>query len=59
MHSIQVPSDVDLQQYPHIFFSLPDNWDTSVLDHGTTPALLDVIQFWTFNLYSLSSRCSI
>ena len=43
MHSIQVPTHDDLQQYPHVFFTSPDIWDDSVLDHGITPALLDEI----------------
>ena len=43
MHSIQVPTDDDLQQYPHVFFTLSDIWDASVLDPGLTPALLDEI----------------
>ena len=43
MHSTQVPSDDDLQQYPHVFFTSSDIWDASVLDHGTTPALLKEI----------------
>ena len=44
MHSIQVPTHDDLQQYPHVFFKSPDFWDASVLDHGITPALLEEIQ---------------
>ena len=36
MHSIWVPTDDDLQQYPHVFFTSPDIWDASVLDHGIT-----------------------
>ena len=43
MHSIQVPTDDDLQQYPHVSFTSPDIWDASVLDHGITPGLLDEI----------------
>ena len=43
MHSIQVPTDHDLQQYAHVFFTSPDIWDESVLDHSNTPALLDEI----------------
>ena len=43
MHVIWVPTDDDLLQYPHVFFTSPDIWDTSVLDHGITPALLDEI----------------
>ena len=41
MHSIQVPNDDDLQQYPHVFLTLPDIWDASVLDHGITPVVLE------------------
>ena len=43
MHSIRIPTDNDLQQYPHVFFTSPDTWDASVLDHGTTPSLLEEI----------------
>ena len=43
MHSIQVPTDDDLQQYPHVFFTSPDIWDACVLDNGITPALLEAI----------------
>ena len=43
MHSIQVPTDDDLQPYPHVFFTSPDIFYASVLDHGITPVLLDEI----------------
>ena len=43
MHSIWVPTDDDLQQYPLVFFTSPDIWDASVLDYSITPALLDEI----------------
>ena len=43
MHSIGIPTNDDLQQYPHVFFTSPDIWDASVLDHGITPALLEEI----------------
>ena len=43
IHSIWVPTDEDLQEFPHVFFMSPDIWDASVLDHGVTPALLDEI----------------
>ena len=36
MHSIWVPTDDDVQQYPHVFFTSPDIWVASVLDHGIT-----------------------
>ena len=39
MHSIRIPTDNDLQQHPHGFFTSPDTWDASLLDHGTTPNL--------------------
>ena len=38
MHSIRIPTDNDLKQYPHVFFTSPDTWDASVLDHGITPS---------------------
>ena len=41
MHSSWVPTDDDLQQYPHVLFRSYDIWDASVLDHGITPALLN------------------
>ena len=43
MHSILVPTDDDLQQYPHVSFTSSGIWDASVLDHGITSALLDEI----------------
>ena len=43
MHSIRIPSDQDLQSYPQVFFTSPDIWDASVLDHEITPSLLDDI----------------
>ena len=43
MHSIWAPTDDDLQQYPHTFFTSTDIRDASVLDHAITPALLDEI----------------
>ena len=43
MHSIQAPTDDDLQQYPHVFFTSHGIWGASVLDHGITPALFDEI----------------
>ena len=42
-HFIWVPTDDDLQKYPHVFFTSPDIWDVSVLDHGITPAHLEDI----------------
>ena len=41
MYSIWIPTDDDLQQYPHVFFTSPDIWDAFVLDRGITPALLE------------------
>ena len=43
MHTIRIPTDQDLQNYPHVFFTSPDIWDTSVLDHEITPSLLEDI----------------
>ena len=43
MHSIRIPTDQDLQNYPHVFFTSPDIWDASVLDHKITPSLLEDI----------------
>ena len=28
------PTDHDMDTYPHVFFTSPDEWDPSVLDHG-------------------------
>ena len=43
MHSMRIPTDHDLQNYPHVFFTSPDMWDTSVLDHGIPQSLLENI----------------
>ena len=43
MHSIRIPTDQDLQNYPHVFFTSPDIWDASVLGHEITPSLLEDI----------------
>ena len=43
MQSMRIPTDKDLKQYPHVFFTSPDTWDASVLDHGNTPSLLEEI----------------
>ena len=43
MHPIRIPTDQDLQMYPHVFFTSPDIWDPSVLDHEITPSLLENI----------------
>ena len=43
MHSMRIPTDHDLQNYPHVFFTSPDIWDTSVLDHGIPPFILEDI----------------
>ena len=39
MQSMRIPTDHDLQHYPHVLFTSPDLWDTSVLDHGIPPSL--------------------
>ena len=43
MHPIRIPTDQDLQMYPHVFFTSRDVWDPSVLDHEMTPSLLEDI----------------
>ena len=43
MHTIRLPTDQDLHNYPHVFFTSPDIWDASVLDHEITPSLLEDI----------------
>ena len=43
MHSMRIPTDHDLQNYPHVSFTSPDIWDTSVLDHGIPPFLPEYI----------------
>ena len=43
MQSIRIPTDNDLKQYPHLFFTSSDTWDDSVLDHGIMPSLLEEI----------------
>ena len=43
IHSMRIPTDHDLQNYPHVFFTSPDIWDTSVLDHGIPQSLLEDI----------------
>ena len=43
MHSMRIPTDHDLQNYPHVFFTSPDIWDTSVLGHGIPQSLLEDI----------------
>ena len=43
MHSMRIATDHDLQNYPHVFFTSPDIWDTSVLDHGISQSLLEDI----------------
>ena len=37
--SLGKPTDQDMDTYPHVFFSSPDEWDPSVLDHD--PPQLD------------------
>ena len=39
MQSMRIPTDHDLQHYPHVLFTSPDIWNTSVLDHGIPPSL--------------------
>ena len=54
MHPIRIPTDQDLQMYPNVFFTSPDIWDPSVLDHEITPSLLeDINQHYCFKNPSL------
>ena len=43
MHSIRIPTDQDLQNDPHVFFTSPDIWDASGLDHDIPSSLLEDI----------------
>ena len=43
MHTIRIPTDQDLQNYPNVFFTSPNIWDASVFDHVITPSLLEDI----------------
>ena len=35
--SLGRPTDHDMDSYPHVFFTSPDEWDPSVLDHDHPP----------------------
>ena len=35
--SLGRPTDQDMDAYPHVFFTSPDEWDPSVLDHDPRP----------------------
>ena len=35
--SLGRPKDQDMDTYPHVFFTSPDEWDPSVLDHDPPP----------------------
>ena len=35
--SLGRPTDQDMDTYPHVFFTSPDEWDPSVLDHDPSP----------------------
>ena len=35
--SLGRPTDQDMDTYPHLFFTSPDEWDPSVLDHDPPP----------------------
>ena len=35
--SLGRPTDQDMDTYPHVFFTSPDEWDLSVLDHDPPP----------------------
>ena len=43
MHFMRIPTYHDLPNYPHVFFTSPNIWDTSELDHGIPPSLLEDI----------------
>ena len=43
MQSMRIPTDHDLQLYPHVHFTSPDIWDASILDHEITPSLFEDI----------------
>ena len=44
MHSIRIPTDHDLQTFPHVFYTSPDILDASVLDHEITPSRVEDIK---------------
>ena len=50
MQSMRIPTDHDLQHYPHVHFTSPGIWDTSVLDHGIQPSLPEKTTSPTFRL---------
>ena len=50
MQTMRIPTDHDLQHYPHVLFTSPDIWDTSVLDHGIPPSLPETHTFQTLRL---------
>ena len=43
IHSMRIPTDGDILNYPHVFFTSPDIWDTSVLDHWIPQSLVEDI----------------
>ena len=43
LHSMRIPTDHDLQHYPHVSFTSLGIWDTSVLDHEIPPSLPEAI----------------
>ena len=50
MQSMRIPTDHDLQHYPHVHFTSPDIWDTLVLDRGIPPSLPEKQTSPTFRL---------
>ena len=50
--SLGKPTDQDMDTYPHVFFTSPDEWDPSVLDHdpphldGLDPSQVPDQPFW-------------
>ena len=43
LHPIHPHTDTNLDSYPHVVFTPPQEWDPTVLDHAITPELLEDI----------------
>ena len=43
VHSICPPNDTDLDSYPLVVFTSPQEWDQTLLDHGISTDLLEDI----------------
>ena len=65
--SLGRPTDQDMDTYPHVFFTSPDEWDPSVLDHdpphldGLDPSQVSDQQFGDpmFDAYGDFNECII